>query len=88
MLDSLLGRFIILCSVSMMSFLVSLLLVRDIFVSRKFSSIVSFLVTCITSDFRQMSAISFRVIFLVKMLAFGMMIVPPYFVGVYTLEEF
>ena len=80
---SLSRRFIILYSVSMMSFIASLLLVRATFVSRKCSRKVSFLVTCIASDFRQISAISFRVIFLVRMLTFGIMIVLPYFIGVY-----
>ena len=66
--NSLYGRFIILCSMSMMSSLVSLLLVRDIFVSRTFSSIVSFLVTCITSDSRQIFS---SVIFVKKCLPLG-----------------
>ena len=62
-----------------MSSLVSLILVRATFVSRTFYGKVSFLVTCIASDFGQIFDISFRVIFLVRMLTFGMMIVPPNF---------
>ena len=64
------GRFIILYSVSMMSFLSSLLIVRDIFVNRTFSSIVSFLVTCIASDSRQIFIRSSNITFLVRKLTF------------------
>ena len=77
MYDSLCGRFIILCNMSMMSYLVSLLLVRDIFVSRTFSSIVSFLVTCITSDSRQIFSS------VMKVLTFGVMRNSSSFLGVY-----
>ena len=51
--DSLLGTLIRLCSMSMMSFLVSLPLVRSIFVSRTISCKVSSFITCIENELRQ-----------------------------------
>ena len=79
MSDFLCGRFIILYSMSMMSSLVSLLLMRDIFISRTFSSIVSFLVTCITADSRQI----FSSVIFVEVLTSGVMRTSSGFLGVY-----
>ena len=82
--DSLYGRFIILCSVSMMSSFVVLLLLRATFVSGIVSGDVSFLLTCKESVFRYVSVRFSRFIFLVRMLTFWMMIVPYAFIGVYS----
>ena len=80
--DSLSRRFIILCSVRMMYSFV-LLFVTFTLIYKTISRKVSSLVTCKASVFRYISTRSSRVIFLVRMLTFGMMIVPYDLLGVY-----
>ena len=81
--DSLTWRFIILCNVSMMSYSVSLLLLRATFVFGIVSGDVSFLIACKASDTRKISVKYSRVVFLVRVITFVMMIVCSSFLGVY-----